>query len=120
MLILGVLFGLAALVGILVGLAHLHDATADKEGGQIKILVFVMWVIRDNPAVKLADDLANCFDKGSLKVFWATEQIIMSCSWNIDVGYPPPFSNLQKMLGVFSLDFLALECFQVSYKVSCN
>jgi hypothetical protein len=36
----------------------------------------------------------------------------MSTSLNLDISYPPPFSTLLGMLSVFSLDFLALECFQ--------
>ena len=39
-------------------------------------------------------------------------EIIMSTSLNLDISYPPPFSTLLGMLSVFSLDFLALECFQ--------
>jgi hypothetical protein len=36
----------------------------------------------------------------------------MSTSWNLDITYPEPFSLLLGMLSVFSLDFLAIECFQ--------
>jgi hypothetical protein len=36
----------------------------------------------------------------------------MSTSWNLDITYPAPFSVLLGMLSVFSLDFLAVECFQ--------
>jgi len=52
------------------------------------------------------------FDSGSLKVLWVTYQIIMSCSWNLDVSFPEPFTSMLDFLTVFSLDFLTLECSQ--------
>jgi hypothetical protein len=109
--------GIAIFFGVLFLLALVNDSM--EESKRFSCLVWVMWVVRDNPAVRTVENLAENFDSGSIKVFWATEQIIMSCSWNIDVAYPAPFSNLLASLGVFSLDFLALECFQVSFiKVS--
>ena len=34
--------------------------------------------------------------------------------WTLDIRYPQPFSSLLGLLGIFSMDFLALECFQGS------
>ena len=39
-------------------------------------------------------------------------EIVMSCAWNLDIEYPSPFSQLLALLSIFSLDFLAIECFQ--------
>jgi hypothetical protein len=39
-------------------------------------------------------------------------EIIMSTSFNLDITFPPPFNELLGILAIFSLDFLALECFQ--------
>jgi hypothetical protein len=54
----------------------------------------------------------SSLDSGSLKVIWVTFQIVMSTSWNLDIKYPSPFSELLGALSVLSLDFLALECFE--------
>jgi len=54
--------------------------------------------------------LLSSFDRGSLKVVWVTSQIIVSISWNLDISFPSPFSELLGLFSIFSLDFLALEC----------
>ncbi len=51
-------------------------------------------------------------DSGSLKVCWVTYQIVISCSWSLDIRYPFPFSQFLGLLSFFTLDFLAVECFQ--------
>ena len=51
-------------------------------------------------------------DSGTFRVLWSSYQIIQSCSWNLDVEFPPLFSSLINLLSVFSFDFLALECLQ--------
>jgi hypothetical protein len=35
----------------------------------------------------------------------------MSTRWNLDIKFPPPFSNMFEFLSVFSFDFLSLDCF---------
>ena len=49
---------------------------------------------------------------GALKVLWVTYQIVISCTWSLDIHYPEPFSQLLGLLSFFTLDFLAVECFQ--------
>ncbi len=51
-------------------------------------------------------------DTGALKVLWVTYQIVISCTWSLDIHYPEPFSQLLGLLSFFTLDFLAVECFQ--------
>jgi hypothetical protein len=51
-------------------------------------------------------------DTGSLKVVWVTYQIVISTGWSLDIRYPFPFSQLLGLLSFFTLDFLAMECFQ--------
>ena len=72
--------------------------------------------VRDSGVFKF---LAS-FDSGSVKVVWVTSQIIVSISWNLDIKFPAPFSSLLTLMSVFSLDFLALECFNtgVSYRLT--
>ena len=53
-------------------------------------------------------------DTGALKVTWVTYQIIASTAFNLDISYPAPFSYLLGLFSFFSLDFLSLECLQVS------
>ena len=50
-------------------------------------------------------------DSGTFRVVWSTYQIVQSATWSLDVQFPEPFSTLAASLSVFSLDFLALECF---------
>ena len=54
----------------------------------------------------------SSIDMGSLKVCWVTYQIVISCSWSLDIRYPFPFSHFLGLLSFFTLDFLAVECFQ--------
>ena len=49
-------------------------------------------------------------DSGTFRVLWSSYQIIQSCSWNLDVAFPPVFDALVGILSVFSFDFLSLEC----------
>jgi hypothetical protein len=53
-------------------------------------------------------------------VLWVTYQIVVSTSFALDVKYPQPFSTGLGFLSLFSLDFLALECINLSYYVSAN
>lgn len=50
-------------------------------------------------------------DSGSLKVAWVTYQIIASTSFNLNITFPSPFSDMLGLLNFFSLDFLSTECF---------
>lgn len=61
-------------------------------------------------AYKSALSVLRQVDKGQLKVLYSTLQIVSTVSWNLNVVFPPPFSDL---LGVFSfvqLDWLSLDC----------
>ena len=49
-------------------------------------------------------------DSGTFRVLWSTYQIVQSCSWNLDVSFPPVFDALMSLLSIFSFDFLSLEC----------
>lgn len=49
-------------------------------------------------------------DSGTFRVMWSSYQIIQSCSWNLDVSFPPMFDALISLLSIFSFDFLSLEC----------
>ena len=49
-------------------------------------------------------------DSGTFRVLWSSYQIIQSCSWNLDVPFPPMFDALISLLSIFSFDFLSLEC----------
>jgi hypothetical protein len=69
-------------------------------------------VFKKNFVSQAGGRFARNVDTGSLKVIWVTFQIIMSCSWNLDIEYPPPFNNLLSALGFMSLDFLSIECLQ--------
>jgi hypothetical protein len=63
-------------------------------------------IIKNNPLVQFLES----FDSGSLKVIWVNSQIVMSIGWNLDIKFPPPFSNMLSFLSIFTLDFLSLEC----------
>lgn len=86
----------------------------------IFMILFFLVIIFQSRNKKFDDvkKLISCFDSGSLKLLWATYQIIMSCSWNLDVTFPDPFNNMLGFMTVFSLDFLTLECLQKSGSAS--
>ena len=80
-------------------------------------LVFALATGRINlPFCRGCDSVVAQFlasiDIGALKVCWVTYQIVISCSWSLDIRYPFPFSHLLGLLSFFTLDFLAVECFQ--------
>ena len=37
---------------------------------------------------------------------------MISCTWSLDIRYPYPFDQLLGLFSFFTLDFLAVECFQ--------
>ena len=78
----------------------------------VAVLVGYGWLrvpcVRRNPVLLFLSHI----DGGSLKVVWVTYQLVASTSFNLQIVYPFPFNDLLGILGFFSLDFLALECFQ--------
>ena len=63
-------------------------------------------VLNSRPAQALAQ-----IDSGTLRVCWTSYQIAQSVSWNLDVSFPEPFPSLQRLLSVFSFDFIRMDCF---------
>ena len=57
---------------------------------------------------------ARSLDAGSVKVVWATYQIVAATSVSLDITYPEPFASMLGFMSVFSLDFISLECYQRS------
>ena len=79
--------------------------------GALAALVFLFGVelpcLRGNRVIHFF----RCIDSGSLKVAWVTYQIIASTSFNLNITFPSPFSEMLGLLNFFSLDFLSTECF---------
>jgi hypothetical protein len=61
------------------------------------------------------------FDRGMLKVAWATFQILSTISWNLAVQYPEPFATVLESLSFMSMDFsAALKCSSEMNLMDCT
>lgn len=49
-------------------------------------------------------------DSGTLRILFNNYQIIQSISWNLDIVFPYPFSDLLEFFSLFSFDFISFDC----------
>jgi hypothetical protein len=49
-------------------------------------------------------------DSGALKLLWSTFQIVQSVSFNLNVTFPYPYTEITKWLAFIQLDFLNIDC----------
>ena len=54
-------------------------------------------------------------DRGAVKMLWATLQIVVSVSFNLDVTFPEPYGTLSGFLSFVQLDVINMDCLQGGY-----
>jgi len=85
--------------------------------GEVEIPNVLKPMFGDSIHIPILGILYN-MESGTLKLLWATFQIIQSINFNLSITFPYPYSAIQRYLSFFELDFLSTDCYKSGYLLS--